>query len=62
MVRSMHIKVPYFKIISWDIAINNFNLPVFIEYNTYNQGLEIQIPNGPLFGKFTDEILAKGLG
>ena len=61
MVKSMHIKIPYFKIVSWDIAINKKNLPVLIEYNTYNQGLEIQIVNGPLFGEFTDEILAKGL-
>ena len=61
MVKQMHVKVPYFKIISWDIALNHNNLPVMVEYNTYNQGLEIQIPNGPLFGEFTDEILAMGL-
>jgi hypothetical protein len=61
MVKSMHVKVPYFKIISWDIAINNNNLPIMVEYNTYNQGLDIQIPSGPLFGEFTKEILAKGL-
>lgn len=61
IVKSMHVKVPYFKIISWDIAINDNNSPVLIEYNTYNQGLDVQIPNGPLFGKFTAEILAKGL-
>ena len=61
MVKSMHVKVPYFKIISWDIAINNNNSPIMVEYNTYNQGLDIQIPSGPLFGKYTDEILAKGL-
>jgi len=61
MVKSMHVKVPYFKIISWDIALNHNDLPVMVEYNTYNQGLEIQIPNGPLLGEFTDEILAKSI-
>ncbi len=61
MVKSMHVRIPYFKIVSWDIAINKKNLPVLIEYNTYNQGLEIQIVTGPLFGKFADEILAKAL-
>lgn len=61
MVKSMHVRIPYFKIVSWDIAINKSNSPVLIEYNTYNQGLEIQIVIGPLFGEFTDEILAKGL-
>lgn len=61
MVKSMHVKVPYFKIISWDIAINNNNSPVMVEFNTYNQGLDVQIAYGPLFGEFTTEILAKGL-
>jgi hypothetical protein len=61
MVKQMHIKIPYFQIVSWDIGINNKNMPVFIEYNTYNQGMEIQVANGPLFGKFADEILALGL-
>lgn len=61
MVKSMHVRIPYFKIVSWDIAISNRDSPVLIEYNTYNQGLEIQIVTGPLFGKFTDEILAKAL-
>ncbi|NNE31855.1 MAG: hypothetical protein HKN40_05745 [Winogradskyella sp.] len=60
MVKEMHPIVPYFKLISWDIAIDKENDPVLIEYNTYGQGLEIQIPNGPLFGEFTDEILALG--
>ena len=61
MVKSMHVKIPYFKLVSWDIAINKKNKPVMIEYNTYNQGINIQIASGPLFGDFTDEILAKGL-
>lgn len=61
MVKSMHQRVPYFKLVSWDIAINKRDKPVLVEYNTYNQGLEIQIVHGPLFGQFTDEILSKYL-
>jgi len=57
MIKSMHVKIPYFKMVSWDIAINKDDKPVLIEYNTYNQGLEVQIVTGPLFHEFTDEIL-----
>ena len=60
MVEAMHLKIPYFRIVSWDIGIDKLNEPVFIEYNSCYQGIEIQIPNGPLFGKFADEILALG--
>ena len=58
--RGKHI-APYFKIISWDIAVNKSNMPVLIEYNPYKQGIDIQMATGPLFGKFTDEILDMGL-
>lgn len=58
MVKALHSKIPYFKIVSWDIALDINDAPVFIEYNTYAQGIDIhQITNGPLFGKFQDEIL-----
>lgn len=61
MIKAMHPVVPYFKFISWDIGINKNNEPLLIEYNTYNQSIELhQITNGPLFGKFTEEILALG--
>ena len=57
MIEGLHKKVPYFKIISWDIAVNKMEKPVFMEYNTNYQGIEIQIPNGPLFGDHFDLIL-----
>ncbi|WP_339626237.1 sugar-transfer associated ATP-grasp domain-containing protein [uncultured Winogradskyella sp.] len=61
MVKALHIKVPYFRIISWDIGIDINDDPIFIEYNVYNQSLELhQITNGPIFGEFTDEILKIG--
>lgn len=62
MVNAMHLIVPYFKFVSWDIGMDKNDLPVFIEFNTYNQNTDgHQITNGPLFGKFTDEILEIGL-
>lgn len=60
-IKKIHHKVPYFRIISWDIAIDNEQDPVFIEYNVYRQDISImQLANGPLFGNFTDEILSIG--
>lgn len=61
MVKDMHFKIPYFRIISWDIGIDDENCPVLIEYNTYNQNIRIhQLTNGPLFGEFTEELLEIG--
>lgn len=59
MVKSMHLRVPYFRLISWDIGVNSEDSPILIEFNTYNQGFEQQICNGPLFGEFTDEVFAE---
>jgi len=59
MVELLHKRVPYFRIISWDIGVDKNNDPILIEYNTYNQSTKIhQIVNGPLFGDFTEEILS----
>ena len=53
MVKELHSKVPYFKIISWDIAINEENDIVLIEYNTYRQDVRIhQLANGPVLENF----------
>lgn len=62
MVKAMHPIVPYFKFVSWDIGMDKDDMPIFIEFNTYNQNIDLhQITNGPLFGKFTDEILELAL-
>jgi len=58
-VKKMHLKIPYFKLISWDIAIDQIGDPVLIEYNIFSQGINFQHTTGPLFGKFTREILTK---
>ena len=46
------------RMISWDLAINEAGHPVFIECNVTFTGTEsLQIPNGPLLGDLTDEVL-----
>ncbi len=55
-----HKKMLHFTFISWDIAINESNQPICIEYNISNQGIFAhQLNNGPLFGKYTDYFLTK---
>lgn len=63
MAKALHKKVPYFKIISWDIAIDVDDNPVLIEYNTYKQDIRIhQLANGPVFENYLDEFLEIGKG
>ena len=59
MVKEMHLHLPYFRMVSWDIAIDGNNEPVLIEFNVTSQGITWQAAAGPLFGKFTEEILKK---
>lgn len=59
-VKKMHLLIPYFRIVSWDLGIDNTGTPLLIEYNTYHQDITIhQLANGPLFSEFTDEILSQ---
>ena len=55
MVKRLHYQLPYFKIIGWDIAIDEEGDPVIIEWNT-EPGLS-QSAFGPGFGKYTERIL-----
>lgn len=61
MAKEMHYIVPFFKMVSWDIGLDYNDMPILIEYNTFYQSIKMQFYAGPLFGKFTDEILALGL-
>lgn len=50
----------YFKLCSWDIGIDEFNEPVFIECNLFGQEINFhQVNNGPLFGDKTNYYLMK---
>ena len=49
---------PYFRLISWDIALNHANEPVLIEANLFSGELDFhQLNNGPIFGDDTEKIL-----
>lgn len=52
-------RLPYFKLVGWDITVDENNNPVVIEYNIYKPGSFCsQIANGPLWGEDTDEVLS----
>ena len=63
MVKKAHPMVPYFKMISWDIAINENAEAVMIEANFIRGELDFhQLNNGPLFGEDTKKILDEVFG
>lgn len=58
MAISMHKKLLYFDLASWDISIQENGEPILIEMNLMEQGINFhQGTNGPLFGDLTDEVL-----
>ena len=51
-------RFPHFRLISWDIAINQKNEPVIIEANLNMGNVDIVQPVwGPIFGEYTDKVL-----
>ena len=61
LVKTAHFEVPYFKLVAWDIRINDKSEPVLIEYNTLSMGISShQLNNGPLFGEYIDELIELG--
>lgn len=58
LVKKAHPCVSRFRLISWDIAIDELGDAVLVEANFSLGGInELQICNGPLFGKDTKKIL-----
>ncbi|NLW53077.1 MAG: hexapeptide transferase [Tissierellia bacterium] len=55
IVKREQLKLPHFKIIGWDFAINQEGKPVFIEYNVCPGSN--QMTCGPAFGDITDEVM-----
>lgn len=52
------LNTPQFRLISWDIAIDDKEEPILIEANLFVGELEFhQLNNGPIFGDETEEIL-----
>jgi len=61
-VKNLHAKLAYFKMVSWDIALDPDNNPVLIEINLKGQGINLhQYNNGPLFGNLTNYIIKSTL-
>ena len=54
-VKDLHYRLPYFRIVGWDITVDKDGIPVMIEWNV-NTGLS-QSAFGPGFGKFTERII-----
>lgn len=56
-------KLPQFRMLSWDIAIDEDGEPILIEVNMYSGQLDFhQLNNGPVFGDDTEEILSEVFG
>ena len=58
MVKEAAQRFPHFRLIGWDIAIDENDDPVIIEANLTMSGLDvIETICGPLFGEYTDKVL-----
>lgn len=55
MVKRLHLKLPFFNIVGWDVAIQEDGEPVLIEFNT-NPGLS-QSAFGSGMGEYTERII-----
>lgn len=56
-VKRLHIQMPYFKLVSWDIAVGVNGQTILVEYNIQGQGSFQSIGNS-FFGKYTDRVLS----
>ncbi len=60
LVNKAHQIIGHFRLVSWDIAIDEVGDPVLIEANMRKGGINLnQFSNGPLFGGLTERILDK---
>ena len=56
-VKDLHYRLPYFRIVGWDITVDKDGKPIMIEWN--RQPELSQVAHGPAFGEYTEEILSK---
>lgn len=63
LVMKAHPMIPHFKLVSFDVAIDENGEPIFIEANLCKGSIEIhEFNNGPLFGDDTKKILDEVYG
>ncbi len=55
VVKQLHLQLPHFNLIGWDISIDTEGDPVLIEWNVWPE--LSQSANGPAFGEYTERIL-----
>lgn len=55
LTKKLHLQLPFFSLVGWDIAIDKEGKPIMIEFNV-NPDLS-QSANGPAFGEHTDMIV-----
>lgn len=55
LAKRMHLRLPHFDLVGWDIAIDLEGNPIIIEYNTWPE--LSQSANGPAFGDYTERVL-----
>lgn len=58
-VKDYHLKFPFFKLMAWDVAIEEDGSPTLIEFNM-TPDLS-QSANGPAFGEYTEMILKEAM-
>lgn len=61
LVKRAHVQIPYIRMVSWDIAIDENDEPVMIENNFAGMIQIHEATTGPVFGKFMEEFLDKCL-
>lgn len=54
-VKKLHLQLPHFDLIGWDICVDEGGEPVLIEWNVWPE--LSQSANGPAFGDYTERIL-----
>ena len=63
LVQKAHLCVPHFRLVSWDIAVNEKGEAVLIEANLSLGGIQNrQSIQGPIFGEDTKRILDEVYG
>lgn len=55
----LHANLPYFDWVGWDIVIREDGVPVMLEFNVRPFAEGPQMVSGPVFGKYTDEVVER---
>lgn len=61
--KRLHLRVPYFKLVSWDFSVSVEGKPLLIEGNYPSSQLDLhQLNIGSIFGEHTDKVLSEVYG